>query len=57
MICSNVFDMMLKSGTFIFSPGSYKPGSVKSLERKRRGCGKKLIVKGALKSLQIENYS
>ena len=57
MICSNVFDMMLKSGTFIFSPGSYKPGSVKSLECNRRGCGKKLIVKGALKSLQIENYS
>ena len=29
-ICSNVFDMMPKTGTFIFSPNIYEPGSVKS---------------------------
>ena len=58
-ICSNVFDMMPKTGTFIFSPDSYEPGSVKSLKRKRWGCGKKLIIEGdrAIKSLQIGNHS
>jgi len=45
-ICSNVFDMMLKACTFIFSPDSYEPGSVKSLKLKRWGCGKKLIIEG-----------
>ena len=58
-ICSNVFDMMPKTGTFIFSPDSYEPGSVKSLKRKQWGCGKKLIIEGdrAIKGLQIGNNS
>ena len=58
-ICSNVFDMMPKPGTFIFSSNSYEPGSVKSLKRKRWGCGKKLSIEGdrAIKSLQIGNHS
>ena len=56
-ICSNVFDRRLKLGTLLFSPGIYEAGSVKYLEHKRSGCGKKPIVKGALKRLQIGNYS
>ena len=45
-ICSHVFDMLPKTGDVIFSPDSYDPLSIKALERKRRGCGKKLIIKG-----------
>ena len=58
-ICSNVFDMMPKTGTFIFSPDIYEPGSVKSLNRKRWRCDKKLIIDGdiAIKGLQIGNSS
>ena len=58
-ICSNVFDMMPKTGTFISSPDIYMPGSVKSLKRKRWGCDKKLIIEGdrAKKDLQIGNNS
>ena len=33
-ICSGVFYMTLKTGTFIFGPNSHEPGCVKSLEHK-----------------------
>ena len=37
---------MSQSGDIVFSTDQYHPNSVKSLERKRRGCGEKLIVMG-----------
>lgn len=45
-ICSKVFDMMPKTGNVVFSTDSYFPNSVKTMERQRRGCGQKLIIKG-----------
>ena len=45
MICKSVFDMTGKNDV-IFSTDSYFPNSVKSMERKRRGCTEKLILKG-----------
>ena len=44
-ICSNVFDMMPKTGTFIFSPDIYEPGSVKSLKRKLWKCDNNSLLK------------
>ncbi len=46
-IGSKVFDGMIQSGDVVFSTDHYLPDSVKSLERKCRGCGDKLILKGA----------
>ncbi|KAL2091605.1 hypothetical protein ACEWY4_013868 [Coilia grayii] len=45
-ISSKLFDSIAPSGSgdIIFSTDQYKPGSIKSLERKRRGCGEKLII-------------
>ena len=45
-ICSKLFDGLVHSGGVVFSTDQYLPGSVKSLERKRRGCGEKLIIGG-----------
>jgi hypothetical protein len=45
-ICSKVFDMMSRTGDAVFSTDSYKDNSVKSMERQRRGCSAKLIIKG-----------
>lgn len=45
-ICSKVFDTIGKTGDVVFSTDQYLPGSVKSMERRRRGCGEKLILKG-----------
>ena len=45
-ICSKVFDIMPPIGDVVFSTDSYMPNSVKAMERLRRGCGEKLIIKG-----------
>ena len=45
-IGSKVFDMIGKAGDVIFSTDQYLPESVKSMERRRRGCGEKLLLKG-----------
>ena len=45
-ICSKVFDTIGKTGDVVFSTDQYLHGSVKSMERRRRGCGEKLILKG-----------
>ena len=45
-ICSKVFDVMARNGDGVFSTDQYLPNSIKSMERQRRGCGEKLIVKG-----------
>ncbi|KAH3785887.1 hypothetical protein DPMN_163982 [Dreissena polymorpha] len=38
--------MTQKKTDVIFITHMYKHGSVKAMERKRRGCGEKLLVKG-----------
>ncbi|KAL2092842.1 hypothetical protein ACEWY4_012640 [Coilia grayii] len=45
-ISSKLFDSIAPSGSgdIIFSTDQYKPVSIKSLERKRCGCGEKLII-------------
>uniref|UniRef100_UPI00358E53D5 uncharacterized protein n=3 Tax=Myxine glutinosa TaxID=7769 RepID=UPI00358E53D5 len=45
-ICSKVFDTMSNTHNVIFSTDMYLPTSVKAMERKRRGVGNKLIIKG-----------
>jgi hypothetical protein len=45
-ICTKVFDIMSKTADIIFSTDRYLPTSVKAMERKRRGVGSKLIIKG-----------
>jgi len=45
-ISHKVFDMMQRSCDMIFSTDTYKSGSIKAMERKRRGCGEKLMIKG-----------
>lgn len=45
-ICSKVFDIMGKTGDVVFSTDQYYPDSIKSMERHRRGCGEKLVLKG-----------
>ena len=47
-ICYKVFDIMPKSADIIFSTDMYHVNSIKTLERKRRGCGEKLIVRGEM---------
>ena len=45
-ICAKVFDIMPHAGDVVFSTDSYNPNSIKSMERLRRGCGERLIIKG-----------
>lgn len=45
LICLKIFDMMSK-GDVVFSTDLYIPGSIKSMERQRRGNTDKLIVRG-----------
>ena len=45
-ISHKVFDIMSKNPDVIFSTDMYKDDSVKAMERKRRGCAEKLIIKG-----------
>ena len=46
LICLKVFHMIPKDADVIFSTDTYKKDSIKAMERKRRGCGEKLIVRG-----------
>jgi hypothetical protein len=45
-IARKVFNLMNTKSNCIFSTDMYKEYSVKSVERRRRGCGEKLIVRG-----------
>lgn len=45
-ICLKLFDMMVKTSDVVFSTDMYRPDSVKAVERRRRGCGDKLILRG-----------
>lgn len=44
-ISSKIFNIIGKSGDVVFSTDQYLAGSVKSMERRRRGCGEKLILR------------
>ncbi len=46
MISQKLFDMMPRNSDVLFSTDMYIENSIKSMERKRRGCGEKLIIKG-----------
>ena len=46
LICQKIFDMMPKTADTMFSTDMYMPNSIKSMERERRGCSEKLIIKG-----------
>jgi hypothetical protein len=43
-ICARLFDMVVRKSDIIFSTNMYLENSIKSMERKRRGCSEKLIV-------------
>ena len=45
-ICEKVFKMIPGTSDVIFSTDMYKKNSIKALERVRRGCGDKVLVKG-----------
>ena len=45
-VCEKVFQMIPGSSDVIFSTDMYQKHSIKSTERRRRGCGEKLLVKG-----------
>ena len=45
-ICAKVFDIMPHAGDVVFSTDSYNPNFITSMERLRRGCGERLIIKG-----------
>lgn len=45
-ICAKIFTMLGNNGDVVFSTDQYFPDSVKSMERRRRGCGEKLVLKG-----------
>ena len=45
-ICIKVLDMLPKKTDVIFSTDMYKEGSIKAMERKRRGTGEKIILAG-----------
>ena len=46
-ICEKILDMVSSKSQVIFSTDMYKENSIKSMERKRRGEGEKLIVRGS----------
>ena len=46
--------MLKSSGMAIFSTDMYRDNSVKAMERRRRGCGEKLIIKGELTRKPID---
>ena len=46
-ICDKIFGMMSTTADAVFSTDMYSPNSVKSMERERRGCSDKLIIKGS----------
>ena len=45
-ICARLFDMVVRKSDIIFSTDMYLENSIKSMERKRRGCSEKQIVTG-----------
>jgi hypothetical protein len=45
-ICARLFDMVVRKSDIIFSTDMYLENSIKSMERKHRGCSEKLIVTG-----------
>ena len=45
-ICIQVLDMLPKKTDVIFSTGMYQEGSIKAMERKRRGMGEKILLTG-----------
>ena len=45
-ICFQILDQMKAKRNFIFSTDSYKPDSIKSQERLRRGCSEPLVLEG-----------
>ena len=47
-ICYKVLDRLPKKTDVLFSTDMYYPDSIKSVERKRRGCAEKLLIQGEL---------
>uniref|UniRef100_UPI00359026EA uncharacterized protein isoform X1 n=2 Tax=Myxine glutinosa TaxID=7769 RepID=UPI00359026EA len=47
-IAYTIYDAMPKQNDIVFSTDMYKAQSVKGMERERRGCGDKLIIRGPL---------
>ena len=45
-VCEKIFSVLPKSGDVVFSTDSYLKSSIKAQERKRRGEGEKLLIKG-----------
>ena len=45
-ICRKLFQMIPNNIDFVFSTDMYKENSIKSMERMRRGCGEKMLIKG-----------
>ena len=45
-ICEKVFSKIPKVSSVIFSTDTYHKGSIKAMERERRGIGEKLLIKG-----------
>ncbi len=53
-ICYKVFDTLPKSSDIIFSTDMYNENSIKALERQRRGCSNKLIIRGELTKKPVD---
>jgi hypothetical protein len=47
-ICQKMLDMMVKTSDVVFSTDMYHVDSVKAVERRKRGCGEKLIIQGEM---------
>ena len=47
-ICQKLLDMLVKTSDVVFSTDMYYPQSVKAVERRRRGCGDKLVLQGEM---------
>ncbi|MEW8548337.1 MAG: hypothetical protein AB2693_32945, partial [Candidatus Thiodiazotropha sp.] len=43
-ICHKLLDMLVKTSDVVFSTDMYYPESVKAVERRRGGCGDKLVL-------------
>ena len=46
-ITLQLLDLMLPKRDFVFSTDSYHPGSIKTQERLRRGCGEQFLLDGS----------
>ena len=47
-ITLQLLDLMLPKRDFVFSTDSYHPGSIKTQERLRRGCGEQFLLDGSV---------